>query len=192
MTDVDFLAGRSPDRLRSGRRTPRDSMATRSKNCEPETRYRRQSRRGSRIRRKSHSKPCSRIHCGARFFVPELMSHAAPTPTSTGTLRTERYSCIQRSCFGVLSPTQTTSGAARLMVSTISPLSSGVSVRAGGEYAPTIEIPGKCRRRDCDKPIANFRRSAVEKMAVAFRCGRFAERKHQFRTVDATARTMAA
>ncbi|KRE15047.1 hypothetical protein ASE63_17545 [Bosea sp. Root381] len=60
----------------------------------------------------------------------------------TGASRRNACASIHNSCFGVLSPTQTMSGRAALMASTVAASSSGVIGRKGGVQVPTTSSPG--------------------------------------------------
>src|SRR5438034_106144 len=57
---------------------------------------------------------------------------------STDARRRGRMHDIQRSCFGVLIPTQTISGSVALMMSATSPVQSSSAVPKAGVLAPTI------------------------------------------------------
>ncbi len=94
----------------------------------------------------SHSSPLRCIQRGAWGFRPERKSKAAPTPIITGASIRPRCAAIQRSCLGVLSPTQTMSGRALLISSTTARSSSSVRSRKGGVCVPTICSPGKRAR----------------------------------------------
>src|SRR5689334_18575036 len=92
-------------------------------------RYRFHSRRGSIARRKAHSMPLLWMKRGACRTIPEQRSKAAPTPIRAFAESRSTCAAIQRSCLGVLRPTQTMFGAASLMMRTISSSSAWVSGR---------------------------------------------------------------
>ena len=67
-------------------------------------RYRRHNRRGSVASRNSHSRPAALHPARSLRLRPAKKSNAAPTPSITASTR-PRCACIQRSCLGVLKPT---------------------------------------------------------------------------------------
>src|SRR5271170_6825250 len=99
--------------------------------------YRTQSRRKSFVNRYNHSKPDSRIHCGACLILPLKKSNVAPDATRIEPRIFSRCSLIHTSCFGDPSPTQIMSGLAALIMSHTAWSSFSVRVRKGGEYLPT-------------------------------------------------------
>lgn len=81
---------------------------------EPAIRSRRQSRRGSVMRRNNHSNLFSHPARRPRCHTGEEIKRA-PTRTITDTASWSRCSDINGSCFAVPSPTDDTSGAVRLI-----------------------------------------------------------------------------
>ena len=54
-----------------------------------------------------------------------------------------RYSAMNRSCLGVLKPTQKKSGRSSATCACKSARSEALSARKGGQYVPTMFTPGK-------------------------------------------------
>ncbi len=82
------------------------------------------------------------MRAGAWGTSPAWKSNAAPTPTSTGVVSSARISAIHFSCLGTPIPIQATSAREPLISVMTARRSSSVSGRCGGEYPPTILIPG--------------------------------------------------
>ena len=67
------------------------------------------------------------------------------TPMSIDAPSRSRMRAIHFSCLGLLSPTQTMSGRAALIMSTAALSSSGVICRNGGQNVPATTSPGENR-----------------------------------------------
>ena len=119
------------------------------------------------MRRWVHCSPAFFAHSGASRMRPVWMSNAAPTPIMTLVVSWLRCSAMNRSCLGVLRPTQKRSGFNSSIVSASCPNSASVNGRNGWSVSPHNTNAWKLRQQPAFQLFCYTRRTAVEKVLIA-------------------------